>query len=245
MPKPAKEKFVEQREEAIKLNPIRPLNEKQAEYINLLNTKTVIAALGFAGTSKTFLPTAMGADLFRTGKIKQLVFSRPAISNSKSVGYFKGSVEEKMQVWLTPVISILRERLGQGALEVALKKEQITYQPLESIKGCSFNDAWIVLDEGEDLTQDEVKKVVTRVGRNSKLILAGDITQSELKDKSGLKWLHEFIIRHNLKEYGFVDFNDPQHIVRSDAVKRFIMALEKDKQHATADRLYSLEHKYD
>ena len=239
-----KEKFQEQREEAVKLNAIRPLNEKQAEYIRLLDSKTVIIATGYAGTSKTFLPTSIGADKFRVGHVKHLVFSRPAISNSKSIGFFKGSVEEKMQVWLTPVISILRERIGQGALEIALKKEQITYQPLETIKGCSFNDCWVVLDEAEDLTVDEIKKVVTRIGKNSKLILAGDVTQSELKDKSGLKWLMEFVQRHRLPEFGFVDFNEPSDIVRSEAVKRFIMALEKDELDAGTKRLKSLEQKY-
>lgn len=233
-----KAKFQAEREETIKLNPVKPLNEKQKQYMQMLESKTVVVATGFAGTSKTYLPTSLAADKFRVGKIKKIVFCRPAVSNSKSVGFFKGSVEEKMKVWLTPVISILYERLGKAAVEIAVKNEDISYIPLETIKGCSFNDTWIIVDEAEDLTVDEIKKVITRIGKNSTMILAGDITQSELKDKSGLKWLIDFATKNPSldEDFGFVDFNSPTDIVRSSAVKRFILALHPE---AKANALYS------
>lgn len=232
-PTKGKAKFVEQRNEEVKLNPIKPLNQKQRNYIELLDTKTVICATGYAGSSKTFLPTSIAADLLRTGKIEKIIFCRPAISNSKTLGLFSGDKTEKMEVWLSPVIQILRERLGAGGLEVALKREDIVYQPLETVKGSSFNNAWIIVDEAEDLTVDEIKKLITRIGRGSKMIFAGDITQSELKGASGLKWLIDFNERHQLGElFGFVDFNHVNDIVRSEAVKRFIVCLERDNREA-------------
>lgn len=232
-PTKGKAKFVEQRNEEIKLSPIKPLNQKQRNYIELLESKDVVVATGFAGTSKTFLPTSIGCDLLRTGKIEKLIFCRPPISNSKSLGYFSGSAEEKASYWLSPVIQILKERLGIGGLEVALKKEDVVYQPLETIKGSSFNNAWIIVDEAEDLTVDEIKKLITRIGKNSKMIFAGDITQSELKGASGLKWLVDFSKRHELNDFfGFVDFNHPNDIVRSEAVKKFIVCLERDNREA-------------
>lgn len=228
-----KPKFVEQREQEVKLNPVKPLNQKQRNYMEMLDSKTVVVATGYAGTSKTFLPTSIAADLLRTNKIKKIIFCRPAISNSKTLGLFSGDKTEKMEVWLSPVIQILRERLGAGGLEVALKREDIVYQPLETVKGSSFSDSWIIVDEAEDLTVDEVKKLITRIGKDSKMIFAGDITQSELKGASGLKWLIDFNERHALGEhFGFVDFNNTNDIVRSEAVKRFIICLERDNRAA-------------
>lgn len=230
-PAKIKPKFQEKRLEEVKQNPLRPLNGKQKYYMELLESKSVVISLGYPGTSKTFLPTAMAADKFKLGQLKKIIFTRPAISSSKSQGYYAGSVLEKMEVWLGPVISILKERLGGGAYEIALSKSDITFIPLETIKGMSINDSWLIVEESSDLTKDEVIKIITRMGKNSTLVLAGDIRQSELKGESGLAWLANFVKRHDLSEnFGFVDFNDVSDIVRSDAVKKFITALVKDEK---------------
>lgn len=225
-PKP---KFAHEREEQTLANPLRPLNNKQRTYMELLEKKDVIVATGFAGTSKTYLPTAMACDLLRLGRIDKIIFSRPNISNSKSLGFFAGSLEEKMTNWLAPVLGVVKERMGAGALEVALKHGDIQFQPLETIKGLSVSNGWLIVDEAEDLTIDEVKKVITRVGKDCKLILAGDITQAELGEKSGLRWFTQFVQRQNLQDIvGHVDFNNPNEIVRSEAVKRFIIAMNRE-----------------
>jgi len=224
-----KEKFAEERREKINDAPLRALTKKQQTYIELLEDKTVIIATGFAGTSKTYIPTMLAADKYRLNETDAIVFCRPAVSNSKSLGFFAGDKIQKMEEWLSPVIRILRKRLGNEALEIAIKHDDIVYQPLETIKGCSFDNSWIIIDEAEDLAVDEIIKIVTRVGRNSKLIFAGDITQSELKDRSGLKFLIDFAERQKLSnDFGFVDFNSTDDIVRSDAVKSFIVALNRD-----------------
>jgi len=89
----------------------------------------------------------------------------------------------------------------------------------------------VLVEESSDLTKEEVIKLVTRMGKNSKLVLSGDLRQSELKGESGLAWLSKFVQRHNLTQnFGFVDFNDVNHIVRSDAVKQFIVALTRDER---------------
>lgn len=226
-----KPKFQEKRQEEVQRNPLRPLNSKQKYYMELLETKAVVIATGFPGSSKTYMPTAMAADMFKLGKLKRLLFTRPAISSSKSHGFYSGSVIEKMEVWLGSVISILKERLGSAAYEIALGKGDIAFIPLETIKGMSINDAWLIVEESSDLTKEEVIKIITRMGRGSTLVLAGDIRQSELKGESGLAWLASFVKRHNLDEnFGFVDFNEVSDIVRSDAVKRFIAALVRDEK---------------
>jgi phosphate starvation-inducible PhoH-like protein len=226
-----KEKFAEQREDSINAKPIKPWNGKQKYYIELLNDPDIptILCTGYAGTSKTFLPTALAADALRLGKIKKIVFSRPNISNSKSLGYFGGSLIEKASNWLLPVLDILNERLGRNIVELYIKTGEITFVPLEVIKGYSANDCVFIIDEAEDLTKDEAKKVITRQGSNCKMVLCGDISQSELKEGSGLKYLTEMSRKYDNLVLGLVDFNEVSDIVRSDAVKQWIIAFKKEE----------------
>lgn len=230
-PSKIKPKFQEQRQQEIERNPLRPLNGKQKYYIELLETKDIVVATGYAGSSKTYCPTVMACDKFRLGEINKIIFTRPAVSTSKSLGYFSGSAIEKASMWLGGVIPILKDRLGVAPLEIALTDGDIEYLPLEVIKGMSINDAWLIVEEASDLTKEEVIKIITRMGKNSKLVLAGDVRQSELKQELGLVWLSKFIQRHNMSDnFGFVDFNQTSDIVRSESVKKFITALLKDEK---------------
>lgn len=226
-----KEKFLEQRQEAVKSKPLVPMNKKQQHYIELLNEKPVVIATGYAGTSKTYIPTVLAADLYKLNQIQKIIVTRPAVSTSKSVGFFKGTAEEKLAVWLNSVIPIFKERLGSAMFELALESQDIEFVPLEVIKGMSINNAWVLCEESSDLTKEEVIKLITRMGKNSKLVLSGDVRQSELKGESGLNWISKFVQRHNLSQnFGFIDFDDVNDIVRSDAVKQFIVALTRDER---------------
>lgn len=226
-----KEKFLEQRQEAVKSKPLVPMNKKQQHYIELLNEKPVVIATGYAGTSKTYIPTVLAADLYKLNQIQKIIVTRPAVSTSKSVGFFKGTAEEKLAVWLNSVIPIFKERLGSAMFELALESQDIEFVPLEVIKGMSINNAWVLCEESSDLTKEEVIKLITRMGKNSKLVLSGDVRQSELKGESGLNWISKFVQRHNLSSnFGFIDFDDVNDIVRSDAVKQFIVALTRDER---------------
>lgn len=233
-----KEKFQEDRLEKARSKEIKPMNKKQDGYLKALNDPdtSVIIATGYAGSSKSFLSTAHACLEFLNNRVYKIAFSRPAISNSKSLGYFAGGRDEKMAIWLAPVLNTVKQFLGPAATEIAIKNEDIIFYPLEIIKGLSLGSVvdgkrmYFIVDEAEDLTIDEVKKIVTRIGKNCTLILAGDLTQSELKQSSGLKWLVEFYQRHNLKGFYHVDFNHVNDIVRSDTVKEFITALKRDER---------------
>jgi len=226
-----KEKFLGQREEAVKAKPLVPMNEKQREYIRLLNEKPIVVATGFAGSSKTYVPTVMAADLYKLGQINKILITRPAVSTSKSVGYTSGDFHSKMSMWLGAVIPIFKDRLGPAMLDIAFDSGDIEFQPLETVKGLSLNNTWLLVEESSDLTKEEVIKLITRMGKNSKLVLAGDVRQSELKGESGLVWLTKFIERHNMRDtFGHIDFNDVNDIVRSDAVKKFIINLVRDEK---------------
>jgi phosphate starvation-inducible protein PhoH len=131
------------------------------------------------------------------------------------------------------IIPIFHERLGKAEFEIAVASGDIEFVPLEVIKGMSINNAWVLVEESSDLSKDEVIKMITRMGKNSKLILSGDVRQAEIPEGSGLAWVADFVQRHHLTEnFGFIDFNDPNDIVRSDAVRQFIVALVRDERNS-------------
>lgn len=233
-----KEKFQEDRLEKARSKEIKPMNKKQDGYLKALNDPdiSVIIASGLSGTGKTGLAVKHACLEFLNNRVYKIALSRPAVSNSKSLGYYQGDLATKSMIWLAPVMSELKLTLGTAATEIAIKNEDIVFYPLEIIKGLSLGSVidgkrmYFIVDEAEDLTKDEVIKIVTRVGKNCTLILAGDLVQSELKQNSGLKWLVEFYQRHNLKGFYHVDFNDVNDIVRSNTVKEFIVALKRDEK---------------
>lgn len=223
-----KQKFVDQRKEEVQAKPLRPMNPKQASYIQLIDTKAMVIATGWAGTSKTYIPTVKACQWWRTGQVDRIIFTRPNISNSKSLGYFGGDLIEKMQNWLMPVMNILREQLGEDVVEIAIKRGQIEFVPMEVVKGYSAERCVFIIDEAEDLTVDEAKKIVTRQGKDCKMILCGDIFQSELKDKNGLKVLVDMVKKHPTLDVGLVEFNQIGDIVRSEQCKQWLIALRAE-----------------
>lgn len=222
-----KDKFAEARKS---VSPLVPMNELQAEYIRLINTKKCIISTGFAGTSKTYIPTVIACDKLRSGEIKRLYLTRPNISNSKSLGYFSGDHIQKMSLWLLPILTTMYDRLGRNVVEILIKAGDVQFVPLETIKGMSFGkDTFVIADEAEDLTIAEAKSILTRQG-GCTMVLAGDLEQSALRNDSGLAFIKKMVERYpELEDYtGFVDFNRPSDIVRSQECKAWILAMRKE-----------------
>lgn len=228
-----KPKFEEARQEGrtqANTQPLVPRNEKQRAYIQSINENPLTIATGYAGTSKTYIPTVMACEAYLKGEIDKIVFVRPNISNSKSLGMFKGSAVEKMEMWLMPVINILKDRLTPGGLETAITNGNIQYVPLEVLKGFSAEKCFFIVDEGEDINQEEAKNIVTRQGKDCKMVISGDVSQSALKGGSGLKMLTKMAAKHTHLPIGFIDFNHVNDIERSQACKDWIIAFEKDER---------------
>jgi phosphate starvation-inducible PhoH-like protein len=226
---PVKEKFLAVAREDVKAKAIVPLNERQADYFEALRTKDLVVATGYAGSSKTFVACCFAADAYKSGVVNKIVLARPAVSNSASLGYAKGDNTEKMKQWVMPMLSVLYTRLGKAVVDLAILDENIVLQPLESIKGMSYGKyTWVICDECEDCTVEEIKSIVTRNG-GAKMTLCGDVTQSCLDDKSGLVALSKLIKSSpRLQESAeLIDFDSYDHIVRSKLCKDFIMAYDR------------------
>ena len=142
---------------------------------------------------------------------------------------FKGSAVEKMEMWLMPVINILRDRLTAGGLETAIENGNIQYVPLEVLKGFSAENCFFIVDEGEDINAEEAKNIVTRQGKGCKMVISGDISQSALKEGSGLKKLIQMAQKYSHINMGVIDFNHINDIERSQACKDWIIAFEKEE----------------
>jgi phosphate starvation-inducible PhoH-like protein len=169
---------------------ILPKNDNQRKLMQILQDQKCeqIMIFGPAGVGKTFLTVSHAADMFNRGQIKKIVITRPNVGCGRTIGLLPGNLEEKMEVWLAETIHILKERLGESVYEIALKRGDIEMVALEHIRGRSFSNAFILVTEAQNTTVDEMTSIVTRIGENSKLVLDGDVRQTDLKQENGLKW---------------------------------------------------------
>ncbi len=228
-----KEKFIDERNNP---PPVVAKTAKQKEYFKLLNDPEVqaIVVLGLHGTGKTFCASVVAADKFRKNEIKSIVVARAYVQTGKTSGFKPGSSLQKLYPYVRNVLDTIKQRIGQGAYEIALKdgeSGEIQVQEVESIRGRSFDEkGFLIIDEAQQTTPEEMKSIVTRVSDSCKLILCGDVRQKDIQGESGLEWFMSFSERHNLKGVAIIDFSDPEDIVRGGLVKDIAIGLMKDAE---------------
>ena len=206
---------------------LTPRTEKQKDLINALKENSQIFILGPAGTGKTYVTATYAADLYTTKEIDKIVITRPHIAVGKDVGYLPGTLEEKTYPWALPVLDVLQKHLGKGAVETGIKNGNIEMAPLALMRGRSFEDAFIIVEETQNITTHELKMLLTRVGEGSTIVLNGDIQQSDLKEADGLSKVIHLAKKHMLPvpiiEFGLED------IVRSDICAQWVKVFYKEK----------------
>ena len=210
---------------------LKPLNPRQAEYINAINVFGTTICIGVLGSAKTYIPACMAADFFERKKVNRIIVARPAEGKGKSVGFFKGTKDEKLGGWCAPITDVLKQQLGVNKYELMLENGQVELLALEQVKGRSWDDAFIIIDEAEDLDPAVAKSLVTRVGVRSKLVITGDIAQQDMLAYSGLQLLLD-VARHAELEVAIIDFDSWDYCVRSEEAKAWGMGFESfDKHH--------------
>ena len=203
-----------------------PQNERQRDYINAIEEFNQIIVLGPAGTGKTYIAATKAANMYITKEIDKIIITRPNVAAGKSIGYFPGTLEEKMMPWVMPVLEVLHWHLGKGAVETGIKNGNIEIAPFETMRGRSFTDAFVILDEAQNVTPHEIKMFLTRIGQNCTVILNGDIFQSDLSETSGLsKAIH--MVKKYMLPVPVIEFQ-AEDIVRSDLCKQWIIAFMKE-----------------
>lgn len=219
-----REKFAEER---TAVAPIRPLTPTQGEYLEALKTSPQVITIGCAGTGKTYLAGTWGADQLRQRRVTKIILTRPNVPGGRSLGFFPGTLEEKIAPWVVPLLDVIGGRIGRGALDIYLKNGDIEIVPFEVMRGRTFKDSFVILDEAQNTDPVEMKMFLTRVGEGSQVIINGDIQQSDLKTTSGLaKIIH--MVKSQMLPIPVIEFTESD-IVRSDICAMWIKAFNKEK----------------
>jgi phosphate starvation-inducible PhoH-like protein len=203
-----------------------PRTEKQRDFLAALKSSRQVFVLGPAGTGKTYITATYAADLYVTKQIDKIVITRPHVAVGKELGFLKGDLTEKTMPWALPVLDVLEKHLGKGAVETGIKNGNIEMAPLALMRGRSFDDAFIIVDETQNITTHELKMLLTRVGENTTIVLNGDVQQSDLKEADGLsKVIHlakKYLLPVPIIEFGVED------IVRSDITAMWVKTFLKE-----------------
>lgn len=204
---------------------VYPKSPKQAEFINLLNLNQICFAVGPAGTGKTFLAIAHALSQLLTGKKQKIVLTRPVVEAGESLGFLPGDLSQKVDPYLRPLYDALFEMLGFEKVEKLIERQIIEIAPLAYMRGRTLNDSFIILDEAQNTTVEQMKMFLTRIGFNSKAVITGDPSQIDLPRnvRSGLK--HAIEVLKGIEEIGFTFF-EASDVVRHPVVAAIVNAYD-------------------
>lgn len=203
-----------------------PKTDRQKELVEALQTSQQVFILGPAGTGKTYVTATYAADLYTTKEIDKVVITRPHVAVGKELGFLKGDLTEKTMPWALPVLDVLEKHLGKGAVETGIKNGNIEMAPLALMRGRSFDNAFIIVDETQNITTHELKMLLTRVGEGTTIVLNGDVQQSDLKEADGLTKVIHLAKKHMLP-VPIIEF-DVDDIIRSDICAQWVKVFLKE-----------------
>ena len=212
---------------AMPMPTLRPMNAKQAESLDAMKADEQVFVTGSSGTGQTYMAAAYAAELYQRGDVDKIIITRPNVSCGRDLGYLPGTMEEKYAPWAAPVVDVLRECLGHGKVQTdmkttAHKPARIEVSPLSMMRGRSFHDAFVIMDEAQNTTPEEMLMFLTRLGSGTKAIINGDIRQKDLRGDSGLAYalarIHSGAVNVPHIEFG------PDDIVRGGLVREWLLA---------------------
>lgn len=210
-------KLVREEEQGYVKN-VRPITPSQAEYLSLIDSRNVTIAAGPAGTGKTYLACVRAVEGLLAQKFTRIIITRPALSaTSENLGFLPGSLENKLDPFLRPCLQVFAERLGQQKVKKYLAEGVIEFVSFAHMRGRTFHNAFIIADEVQNVTVDGMKMLLTRIGFNSKMVLCGDVTQSDLPADQP-NGLADALKRFGgLERVGITEFTE-KDVVRSEVV---------------------------
>ncbi len=206
--------------------PIKAKTVGQKKYVDAIKNNTVVMGVGPAGTGKTFLAVAMATKALRRKEINRIILTRPAVEAGEKLGFLPGDLQNKIDPYLRPLYDAMYEMLGAEAYAKYLEKGTIEIAPLAYMRGRTLDDSFIILDEAQNTTPEQMKMFLTRLGFNSKAIVTGDITQTDLPNgaRSGLK--EAIKILEGVEDIAIHRFTE-KDVVRHKLVQKIILAYEK------------------
>ena len=206
--------------------PVKPKTLGQKKYIESIRGNTIVFGIGPAGTGKTYLAVAMAVKAFRAKEVNRIILTRPAVEAGEKLGFLPGDLQQKIDPYLRPLYDALFDMLGAESFEKYQSRGDIEVAPLAYMRGRTLDDSFIILDEAQNTTPEQMKMFLTRLGFNSKIVVTGDITQIDLPDgkRSGL--VQAAKILKNVPDIEISRFSD-KDVVRHRLVQDIIKAYDK------------------
>ena len=205
---------------------IYPRNPRQADFVRTLTLADMTFAIGPAGTGKTYLAVAAAVVHFMEGRVARIVLTRPAVEAGERLGFLPGDLQAKVDPYLRPLYDALHDMLGQEKVERMLQRNELEIAPLAYMRGRTLDEAFVILDEAQNTTTEQMKMFLTRLGAGSKMAVSGDITQIDLP-RGQLSGLVQAVDRlQNLQGVAFVHFTH-RDVVRHPLVRTIIQAYER------------------
>ena len=205
---------------------ISPRTQNQKHYFQLLNSKDIVFAYGPAGTGKTFLAVAKAVASLQQGLVKKIVLSRPAVEAGEKLGFLPGDLKEKVDPFLRPIYDALYEMMPYDQVEKKLANNIIEIAPIAFMRGRTLEDCFIILDEAQNTTKIQMKMFLTRLGKNSKMVVVGDNTQIDLISKNDSGLIDASKKLKNIQDIGFIEL-DQRDVIRHEVVRKIINAYEQ------------------
>ena len=206
--------------------PVRPKTLGQKKYVDLIRNNTIVFGIGPAGTGKTYLAMAMAITAFKNNEVSRIILTRPAIEAGEKLGFLPGDLQQKVDPYLRPLYDALFEIMGAENFNKNMEKGVIEVAPLAYMRGRTLDNAFIVLDEAQNTTPEQMKMFLTRIGYGAKAVITGDITQIDLgtNQKSGLSEATKIL--SNIEDIGMITLTN-KDVVRHPLVQKIILAYEK------------------
>ncbi|MBZ5657633.1 MAG: PhoH family protein [Acidobacteriia bacterium] len=221
---------------------VQPKSPNQRRYLEAIESHDMVFGVGPAGTGKTYLAVAMAISALLNKQVNRIILARPAVEAGERLGFLPGTLQEKIDPYLRPLYDALFDMLDPERVERYLEKNVIEIAPIAFMRGRTLNDSFVILDEAQNTTSEQMKMFVTRLGFNSKAVITGDITQIDLPNarRSGL--LEAIDILQGVNGLAFVHF-DESDVVRHHLVQRIIRAYDEHKTRLAEQQLSLLENK--
>lgn len=209
--------------------PIKSKTLGQKKYVEAIKNNTITFGIGPAGTGKTYLAVAMAVKAYKNKEVSRIILTRPAVEAGEKLGFLPGDLQNKVDPYLRPLYDALYEMFGFETYQKHVERGSIEVAPLAYMRGRTIDDSFIILDEAQNTTPEQMKMFLTRIGFNSRVIVTGDVTQIDLPDgkKSGLKEVEKIL--KDIDDISFCYLSD-KDVVRHQLVQKIIKAYDKFEQ---------------